>query len=120
MGWSTRTSLSGPARDLLEGVSGARLIAMAVAVIVLAPIVEEIFFRGLLLYAIRCRWGTAAAVAGSSAVFGATHFQPLLLPGLTLAGAVFAVAAVRGGRLGPAITVHAAFNATTVVVLVLL
>src|SRR3546814_13666279 len=65
------------------------------------------------------RWGGAWAVAGSSVFFGATHFQPLQFPALTLAGAVFAVAALRARRLGPAVTTHAAFNATTFTTLVL-
>lgn len=112
--------LSGPARDLLDGVEGAGLIAMALSVIIVAPVVEELFFRGLLLQAMERRWGATTAIAGSSVFFGATHFQPLQLPGLALAGAVFATAAVRTRRLGPAVTVHAAFNATTFVALVLL
>lgn len=65
------------------------------------------------------RWSTPVAVAGSSAFFGATHFQPLQFAGLTLAGAVFALAVVRTGRLGSAITVHVGFNATTFVLLAL-
>jgi membrane protease YdiL (CAAX protease family) len=112
--------LSGPARELFDRVNGAGLAAMAVGVIIVAPIVEEVFFRGLLLGAMRARWGVSAAVIGSSLVFGATHFQPLQLPALAVAGAVFAGVAVRAGRLGPAIAVHAGFNATTFVALVLL
>ena len=111
--------LSGPARDLFDGLGGAGLIAMAIGVIVVAPIVEELFFRGLLLQAMRLRWGPALAIAGSSAVFGVTHFQPLQFPALALAGAVFAAAMVRTGRLATAITVHASFNATTFVALML-
>lgn len=112
--------LSGPARDLLGGASGLGLAVIGVSVVVVAPVVEELFFRGLLLGAMQHRSGTAAAVAASSVVFGATHFQPLLLPALATAGAVFAVSAVRTGRLGTAIAVHAAFNATTFVAVGLL
>ena len=112
--------LSGPARDLLGSASGLGLAIIGVSVVVVAPVVEELFFRGLLLRAMQHRWGTATAVAASSIVFGATHFQPLLLPALATAGAVFAVSAVRTGRLGTAIAVHAAFNATTFVTVALL
>ena len=112
--------LSRPARDLFDRLHGTGLIAMAVGVVVIAPIVEELFFRGLLVGAMRGRWGTVPAVTGSSVVFGATHFQPLQVPALALAGAIFATAAVRSGRLGPAVAAHAAFNATTFVALVLL
>ena len=112
--------LSEPAEDLLDRVDGVGVVAMAIAVVLIAPTVEELFFRGLLLDAMQQRWGMAAAVLGSSLVFGATHFQPLQLPALAAAGAVFAVAAVRTGRLGTAITIHGAFNATSFVALVVL
>jgi len=112
--------LSGPARDLLGDASGLGLVVIGVSVVVAAPVVEELFFRGLLLEAMQRRWGTIAALVASSVVFGATHFQPVLLPALATAGAVFAVSAVRTGRLGTAIAVHAAFNATTFVAVGLL
>lgn len=112
--------LSGPARDLLDGAGGFELLAVGLSVVVIAPVVEELFFRGLLLRAMQQRWTTILAVVGSSVVFGATHFQPLQFPALAGAGAVFAVAAVRTGRLGTAIAVHAAFNATTFVAVGLL
>lgn len=112
--------LSGPARDLIDGTRGFGLAAIGVSVVFVAPVVEELFFRGLLLRAMQHRWGTAAAVVGSAVVFGATHFQALQLPALATAGGVFALAAVRTGRLGTAIAVHAAFNATTFVAIGLL
>lgn len=91
----------------------------SVAVVLVAPVVEELFFRGLLLGALRRRWGTGVAVVGSSLVFGVTHFQPLQFVALTAAGLMFAGAAVRTGRLAAAIAVHAGFNATTFVALAL-
>ena len=112
--------LSAPAEDLLNTVDGVGLVAMGIGIIVVAPIVEELFFRGLLLDRMRRRWGTATAVVASSLFFGATHLQPLQFAGLTLAGLVFAAAVVRTGRLGTAIAVHAGFNATTFVALVML
>lgn len=110
--------LSAPAEDLLSRVEGPGLVAMGIGVIVVAPIVEELFFRGLLLDTMRRRWGTVIAVVASSTFFGATHLQPLQFAGLTLAGLVFAGAVVRTGRIGSAIAVHAGFNATTFVALV--
>src|SRR3546814_11865671 len=68
---------------------------MGVGVVLVAPVVEELFFRGLLLGTVRERWGTFAAVIGSSVFFGATHFQPLQFAGLTAAGLVFAAAVVK-------------------------
>jgi membrane protease YdiL (CAAX protease family) len=107
--------LSGEARDLFES-PGPRAL-MIIAIIVIAPIVEELFFRGLLMGALQVRWGNTTAVVGSSVIFAATHFQPLQFPGLVLAGLCFAWMRVRTGRLGPAMWAHAAFNACTVAVL---
>ncbi len=118
--WFDEDDLSGPAEDLLADFNGILLVLMGVGVVLIAPIVEELFFRGLLLGTLRERWGTLAAVIGSSVFFGATHFQPLQFAGLTAAGLVFAAAVVKTGRLGTAIAVHVGFNATTFAALVLL
>lgn len=118
--WFDEDDLSAPAEDLLADFNGILLVVMGVGVVLVAPVVEELFFRGLLLSTIRERWGTLAAVIGSSVFFGATHFQPLQFAGLTAAGLVFAAAVVRTGRLGSAIAVHVGFNATTFAALVLL
>lgn len=106
-----------PARDLLERGSGLGALAVVVGVIVIAPIVEELFFRGLFLGALRVRLAAPAAVVVSAGVFGLTHFQALQFPGLFVAGLLFATLTVRSGRLGPAVVAHGAFNAATVVTL---
>jgi uncharacterized protein len=118
--WFDEDDLSAPAEDLLADFNGILLVLMGVGVVLVAPVVEELFFRGLLLGTIRERWGTLAAVIGSSVFFGATHFQPLQFAGLTAAGLVFAAAVVKTGRLGSAIAVHVGFNATAFAALVLL
>jgi membrane protease YdiL (CAAX protease family) len=84
-----------------------------------APVVEELFFRGLLLRSLDRRFGTPAAVIGSALVFGLVHYELLQLPALILFGIVLAVLAERTGRLGPGIAAHAAFNAATVLSLTL-
>ncbi len=83
-----------------------------------APSVEELFYRGLLLRSLERRWGPGWAVALSAIVFGATHFQPLQFPALTLLGVILALMVQRTGRLGPAIATHVVFNMVTVIVLV--
>jgi membrane protease YdiL (CAAX protease family) len=107
--------LSQPARELGDKATtpgGIALLFLTVAIG--APLAEELFFRGLVLRAFEKRVGTRWAVAASSVVFGATHFQALQFPALTAAGVVFALLVVTTGRLGPAIFAHMAFNAATV------
>ncbi|QXC60603.1 CPBP family intramembrane metalloprotease [Aquihabitans sp. G128] len=108
------------ARDLVSRAdSNSGLALMVLLVVIGAPLAEELFFRGLLLRAFEKRFGTAWALAGSSLVFGITHFQLLQTPALTAAGLGFALLAVRSKRLGPAVVAHMAFNAVTVASLAL-
>lgn len=112
----TMDDLGQSATDLADKASASTLgsVLLVLIVVIGAPIAEEIFFRGLVLRAFERRFGTVVGVIASSVLFGATHFQPLQFPALTVAGAVFGVLAVRAGRLGPAILAHMAFNALTV------
>ncbi len=113
--WSV--DVSDPARQRVDEAAGGWLLLFVVVVVLGAPLFEEIFFRGALLGVLRHRYVSVVGVVASSLVFGATHFQIMLLPGLAAAGLVFAFLADRTGRLGPAVWAHVAFNATTVVML---
>ena len=79
-----------------------------------APVIEELFFRGLLLRALKARIGSVGAVIASGVLFGLAHFEPLQLPVLALFGVVLGMVALRTGRLGPGICAHAAFNSLAV------
>ena len=107
-----------PARELSELAVGPSDVALLVVMtVVMAPISEEIFFRGLLQGALRDRLGPAWAVAIASVAFGITHFQLVQFPALVLVGAVHGLLVLRTGRIGPALWSHAGFNAITVAVL---
>ena len=104
------------AEDLADrAVNAPDVLALVVMVVLIAPVVEELFHRGLVLRSIERRWGTPAAVIGSSVLFSALHFQWYDLLPLGLAGLLFAALRVRAGRLGPAIWAHLAFNLTAVI-----
>ena len=111
--------LAAPAEDLSDTADGtAAVVLLAVIVVVGAPIVEELFYRGLLLRSVQNRFGPVWAVVVSSVVFGAAHLQPLQFPALVGLGVVLGTLAVRTGRLGPSIFAHAGFNAVTMAVLI--
>jgi membrane protease YdiL (CAAX protease family) len=94
------------------------IVLLFLIVAIGAPIIEEIFFRGLVMRSIENRFGTVAAVIGSGIFFGIIHFQPADAPPLIVVGIVLAVLTVRTGRLGPAIWAHVFFNATAATLLV--
>jgi membrane protease YdiL (CAAX protease family) len=115
-----RRRLENQAKDVTRAAHGGFQVAILFVFLVIgAPVVEELFFRGLLLRSLDRRYGVPAAVLGSALVFGLAHYELLQLPALILFGVVLAVLAERTGRLGPGIAAHAAFNAATVLSLTL-
>lgn len=110
---------SPPSNDDILPTSDHTVVSVLVIfflVAVCTPIVEELFFRGLFLRSAARKWGTAVGVVVSSAVFGMLHFQGGLGGGAFIVavtatyGALFALLAVRSGRLGPSIVAHAVVN----------
>ena len=114
--WTSVTSqeLEKPARELTDRAHGGGVLLLFIVVAVLAPIVEEIFFRGLVLRSLERRMSTNWAIVASAALFGAAHLEPLQFPALFVFGLVAAILATRTGRLGPGIWAHVAFNAVAV------
>lgn len=96
----------------------------ALAAVIGAPIVEELFFRGLVLHGLRSRLPAWAAVAIQAVLFGAYHVIPSygtanigLVIVLTGYGAAFGAWAVHTGRLGPTIVGHALTNSLALIAL---
>jgi hypothetical protein len=110
--------LEAPAKTDTAGVHGAWQVAVLFVLLAVgAPIVEELFFRGLLMRSLT-RWrGPVVGIGGSAIVFGLAHFELLQLPALILFGVILGTLAYKTGRLGPNMVAHAAFNAVTVITL---
>jgi membrane protease YdiL (CAAX protease family) len=116
--------VSTPVEDLLDTANGPGKVGLFLFVAVGAPIVEELFFRGLLLRSLLRRTAPVWAVVISGLLFGLAHPQDLPLEALVLVmvslaalGMLLGFLAVRFGRLGPAIVAHSVFNAWTLIVL---
>ncbi|MCL4508618.1 MAG: CPBP family intramembrane metalloprotease [Chloroflexi bacterium] len=98
---------------------GAIDIALAVLVVsILAPLVEETLFRGVLYQWLHSFAGTPAAVILSAALFGGAHFILLLTPVLFVMGCVLAVTFQVTKSLFASMLLHSVNN--TVALLVLL
>ena len=86
-----------------------------VAPALIAPIVEELFFRGLVLPAIGVNW---IGVIGSAVIFSLFHlvtgFNPLTAMSTFVVGIVLGYLAMRTGRLGASITAHIVYNASLI------
>lgn len=93
----------------------AALVALLVVIAVGAPLVEELFFRGLLLRSLSAWFSPLVGIVGSGILFGLAHFEPIQFAGLAVFGVVLAAVAWRLRRLGPTIAAHMSFNAVAVV-----
>jgi membrane protease YdiL (CAAX protease family) len=86
-----------------------------IAPVLLAPIVEELFFRGLVLPAIGTNW---IGIVGSAVIFSAVHlvtgFHPITAVSTFIVGVAFGILAVRTGRLGASITAHMVYNGSLI------
>lgn len=102
------------AEDLVARADGSTWLVVIVVVIG-APVVEELFYRGLLQRSLAARYREGFVVVAVAAVFAIVHFRPVEIPGLFAIGLVFGVAALWTGRLGMAMTIHAGFNAVGIV-----
>ncbi len=93
--------------------STAALVATAVLVTVVAPIAEEILFRGYVFPALRNWRGTAPAVAVTGLLFGLLHVlsAPVyaLVP-LALFGSLLCVVYLKTRSLYPCIALHSVNN----------
>ena len=79
-----------------------------------APIVEEIFFRGVLYRSFRNRLGVLPASVIAGAIFGVLHTQyPLIVrPELAFFGVIAALLYERTGSLLPGIAMHSFIDAS--------
>jgi hypothetical protein len=98
--------------DVSRVFEGSASIRVAVALVagLVAPVCEEIAFRGYLQSALSTRLRPLAAIAASTLLFAAMHLDPVRFPALVAQGAVFGFLTWRAGSVWPAVAAHAANN----------
>lgn len=74
--------------------------------VVIAPLVEEIFFRGFLFQGFRQRYGWVAALLLSSFVFAVAHLDPVSFIPTFVLGVVMAYVYHRSNSIWPGIILH--------------
>ncbi len=80
------------------------------SVVVCAPILEEILFRGLIFESCRERFGSGAAVLISALLFGLVHGVPVQIINAFVVGLIFGYIYLRTGSLLSVIILHAINN----------
>lgn len=115
--------------QLLPEADGAAVrILLVLGIALLAPVTEELMFRGVLMQSLERRGTARSALVWSTIVFAAFHLiglsaenflaaAVLAMPQLFLVGLVMGRLTQKRGRLGPAILVHAGYNLIAVIAL---
>jgi membrane protease YdiL (CAAX protease family) len=109
--------------DLEESRGPAAVALFVFGAVIMAPIVEELLYRGLLLRSLMRRVSPPWSVVISGLIFGCVHLvgDPgiiELVPALTGLGIILGVIAVRTNSLSLPILIHAGFNLTTSIIFV--
>lgn len=98
-----------------DGFSWTNLILMLALAGILAPLIEELMFRGLLYPLLRRSLRFFAAAMISALCFAMLHWIPPLIPAFTIIGFVLAAAREMSGSLWPPIIIHGLFNAINII-----
>jgi hypothetical protein len=110
--------------NIADRAHGIQVPLIILAVAVLAPVTEELLFRGALLRSLQRRMTPDWAVFVSALVFGLVHLvgdpsigSLIAFPAIMLLGLVSGYQAVRTGNLSRSIMLHIGFNALSAVLL---
>lgn len=107
------------ANDLFDAAHGAWIVLLVVIVVICAPLVEEIVYRGFIQHNLGVAYGARISVLLASFWFAAVHLQLAEFPGLFAFALVLGICFSRTKRLGLSIVTHISFNATALTVMAL-
>jgi membrane protease YdiL (CAAX protease family) len=103
--------------DVWQPKHAAAYIANALVIAVVAPIVEELTFRGL-GYSLLARYGRWIAIVGTGVAFGLAHGLVQAFPFLAAFGIGLAYLRSRVDSVYPGMVVHGLFNAIALTIAV--
>ena len=101
--------------DRWQPKHAAAFAANFVVIAVIAPVVEELLFRGIGFHLLR-RFGDTTAILATGFAFGLYHGLVNALPILALFGVALAWLRARTRSVYPGMLVHAAFNSVALIV----
>jgi membrane protease YdiL (CAAX protease family) len=108
------------ARDLFENASGVWMLVLVLVVVVGAPLIEELVYRGLIQSSLNSRFSRKIAMLIAAVWFAAVHLRLVEFPGLLAFALVLGFCFYRTNRLGMSVVAHVAFNATGLLLVAIL
>jgi membrane protease YdiL (CAAX protease family) len=110
LGWPTQPDVGFVFGRSIWGFLAALVVAGFVA-----PVAEEVFFRGFLQAGLENRFGTWMAILLTALVFAVIHVFPGALPPIFVLGIIFGVLRAETNSVWPCILLHGASNALSVI-----
>ena len=101
-------------KEIFETLVGGPLWGALLAVVIVAPLTEELLFRGVILRGLLLHYSAPKAVIASSLMFGLVHLNPWQAVGAVMLGALFGWWYVRTRSLTLCIFGHAFNNLVAV------
>lgn len=85
--------------------------------IIVAPVLEELFFRGVCYRCLRTRFSIPTSVVWISSLFALGHVSPSSMPHTFFLSAVLCTMFEKTGSIAPPVVVHVTVNATSILLL---
>ena len=99
-------------REMVLEMASDQGLLMFIALVIAAPILEELIFRGIMLDGLLRIYSPTKAVIVSSLLFGLIHLNPAQFVGGALVGGFMGWVYVHSRSVLATILIHAAFNLT--------
>jgi len=107
------------ARNLYDSATGIWLVVLFIVVVLGAPVVEELVYRGFIQAGLQGRFNDIAALVVTAVWFTVIHGRVAEFPGLFAFALVLGTCYLVTKRLGLPFVAHLAFNATGLALLAL-
>lgn len=102
-----------------RALSTADPVVLAIALVVVAPVAEEIFFRGVAFNAWEREYGSTRALYGSALLFAVVHGSIFFIPSIAALGIVLGLVYRATRSLPATMVLHATFNGITLGIVLL-
>ncbi len=110
----------GRAPALVSELNGtADQLYLFVAIVIVAPFIEELLFRGYLYDRIRKRYASWVAILVTGGLFSMAHFTPVTLLPIFILGIFMGMLRERSGSVVPSLVFHSANNLLAFILLII-
>ena len=105
-----------PTNPFMQFDSGIDMLILFTAVVIIAPLIEEVFFRGYLFKLFQDKLGDNPAIFLTAILFAAAHFNIYTFLPILIMGGVMGWSRRRSGSIVPSLMMHSLNNLAAIAV----